>query len=59
MVNLYFKPKTLRNLVRWGSTRVAEAVMGIPAKLNTFPEGSRTAFQTESEHRRSEATLAF
>jgi hypothetical protein len=32
--------------------------LGIPAKLNTIPERSRTVFRTEGEHRRSEATLA-
>jgi len=33
--------------------------LGIPAKLNSIPEGSRTPFRPEGEHRRSEATLAF
>jgi integrase len=33
--------------------------VGIPAKLNSIPEGSRTPFRAEGEHRRSEATLAF
>jgi hypothetical protein len=33
-------------------------VLGIPAKLNSIPEGSRTLFRAEGEHRRSEATLA-
>jgi len=40
-------------------TMPARAVpVGIPAKLNTIPEGSRTPFRAEGEHRRSEATLA-
>jgi hypothetical protein len=33
--------------------------MGIPAKLNSIPEGSRTPLRAEGEHHRSEATLAF
>ena len=33
--------------------------MGIPAKLNSIPEGSRTPFRAEGEHHWSEATLAF
>jgi hypothetical protein len=33
--------------------------LGIPAKLNNIPEGSRTPFRAEGEHHRSEATLAF
>ena len=33
--------------------------VGIPVKLNSIPEGSRTPFRTEAEHHRSEATLAF
>jgi hypothetical protein len=40
-------------------TRVTRADVGIPAKLNSIPEGSRTPFQSEGEHHRSEATLAF
>ena len=29
--------------------------MGIPAKLNSIPEGSRTPFRAEAEHHRSDA----
>jgi hypothetical protein len=34
-------------------------LVGIPAKLNSIPEGSRTPFRAEGEHHRSDATLVF
>jgi len=50
----------------WGSAAMIATIfqescdqLGIPAKLNSIPEGSRTAFRAEGEHHRSEATLAF
>jgi hypothetical protein len=33
-------------------------LVGIPAKLNAYPEGNRTAFRDDPEHHRSVATLA-
>jgi hypothetical protein len=38
---------------------VIALILRIPAKANTIPKGSRTAFRAEAEHHRSEATLAF
>ena len=35
-----------------------QLLLGIPSKLNSIPEGSRTPFRAEGEHHRSEATLA-
>jgi hypothetical protein len=39
--------------------RLVAAFLGIPAKANAIPKGSRTAFRAEAEHYRSVATLAF
>ncbi len=46
------------NRLRKFARRQLDMLLGIPAKLNSIPEGRRTPFRAEGEHCRSEAEVS-